>query len=72
MTTNNLRRKNTGTGDTSSQAQRIIFPEPQTELARLALEARRRYLESGEPLLSLEEISEEVNARRGGEQYADE
>ncbi len=72
MTTNNLRRKNRGTGDTSSPAQRIIFPEPQTELARLALEARRRYLESSELLLTLKEISKEVNARRGGERHADE
>jgi len=40
--------------------------QPSTEIRRLALAARKAYLESGGKLLSVEEISTEVGRRRGG------
>jgi len=39
---------------------------PRTEIGRLALAARKAYIESGGKLLSAEEISAEVSRRRGG------
>ena len=39
---------------------------PRTEIGRLALAARRRYLASGGRLLTHDEINAEVRLRRGG------
>ncbi len=47
-----------------------IFPEPRTELARLALKARAEYIATGAPLLDRNAINAEVAERRGG--YQDE
>jgi hypothetical protein len=47
-----------------------IFPEPRTELARLALKARAEYIATGAPLLDSKAINAEVAERRGG--YQDE
>lgn len=40
--------------------------EPRTEIGRLALAARKAYIEAGGKLLTADEISEEVRRRRGG------
>jgi hypothetical protein len=40
--------------------------QPRTEIGRLALAARKAYLEGGGELRSAEEISAEVRTRRGG------
>ena len=40
--------------------------QPRTEIGRLALAARRAYIEAGGKLLSWDEIDEEVRRRRGG------
>ncbi len=40
--------------------------QPRTEIGRLALAARRAYIEAGGKLLSWDEINEEVRGRRGG------
>ena len=39
---------------------------PLTEIGRLALAARKAYIESGGRLLTADEINEEVRRRRGG------
>ncbi|MCC7278730.1 MAG: hypothetical protein IT487_10505 [Chromatiaceae bacterium] len=40
--------------------------QPRTEIGRLALAARRAYVEAGGKLLTADEINEEVRRRRGG------
>ncbi len=40
--------------------------QPRTEIGRLALAARKAYLEGGGDLRSADEISAEVRSRRGG------
>ena len=40
--------------------------EPQTDIGRAALAARRAYIEGGGKLMSLDEINDEVRRRRGG------
>ncbi|MGI8907869.1 MAG: hypothetical protein ACR2IE_15415 [Candidatus Sumerlaeaceae bacterium] len=45
---------------------RHIQYEPRTELGKRMLEWRRKIEASGEKLLTLEEVREEVRARRGG------
>ncbi|MEE4379484.1 MAG: hypothetical protein V2J55_18515 [Candidatus Competibacteraceae bacterium] len=40
--------------------------QPRTEIGRLALAARKAYIETGGKLLTAEEINEEVRRRRGG------
>lgn len=40
--------------------------QPRTEIGRLALAARRAYIESGGKLLTVDDINEEVRRRRGG------
>ncbi len=40
--------------------------QPRTDIGRLALAARQAYLESGGKLLDADEISQEVQRRRGG------
>ena len=39
---------------------------PRTKIGRLALAARKAYIESGGKLLTFDEISAEVRSRRGG------
>ncbi|WPL13186.1 hypothetical protein Thiosp_02980 [Thiorhodovibrio litoralis] len=43
--------------------------QPRTEIGRLALAARRAYLESGGKLLTQDEILAEVNRRRCGDYH---
>jgi hypothetical protein len=40
--------------------------QPRTEIGRLALAARRAYIEGGGKLLTADEVNEEVRQRRGG------
>lgn len=40
--------------------------QPRTEIGRMALAARRAYIEAGGKLLSWDEIDEEMRQRRGG------
>lgn len=40
--------------------------QPRTKIGRMALAARRAYIEAGGKLLSWDEIDEEVRQRRGG------
>jgi len=40
--------------------------QPKTDIGRLALAARRAYLASGGKLMDADEISQEVQRRRGG------
>jgi nitrous oxide reductase accessory protein NosL len=39
---------------------------PRTKIGRLALAARKAYIESGGKLLNFDEINAEVRSRRGG------
>ena len=42
-----------------------LAPPPSTGLGTRLLEARRRYIEAGGKLYTLEEINDEINAGRG-------
>jgi len=48
---------------TNATSIRIV---PKTELVRKLLAIRKKYMENGGKLLSLEEIAEEIQNRRGG------
>lgn len=49
----------------SDDAQTDVY-QPKTDIGRLALAARQAYLASGGKLLDADEISREVQRRRGG------
>lgn len=54
------------TPGTVDSADRQVNYTPKTEFGRRMLELRRKIEASGEKLLTLDEVREEVRARRGG------
>ena len=58
--------KTAGTLNTATNGEVTQVFTPRTLLGQKLWELRKKHLASGEPLLTLEEIRREVQARRGG------
>jgi len=58
--------KTSGTPNTATNGEITQVFTPRTPLGKKLWELRKKHLISGEPLLTLDEVRREVQARRGG------